>query len=1065
MLNEPMTNEPVRRLIPTLMLCLTIGLALTGHAPAEEPIADQPAAGEKTSEEPLLSQPRLLTFEGRRSGEGYFDSTGKRMVFQSERDPANPFYQIYLNDFETGDLTRVSPGFGKTTCAWIHPSGERVLFASTHEDPNARQEQIDELELRATGQQRRYAWDYDPTFELYVAELDSIADGSTAGLTRLTDAMGYDAEASYSPDGTRIVFASNRAAYEQELPPRLREQFELDPSLMIDLYIMDADGTDVRRLTNEIGYDGGPFFSADGKKICWRRFTPDGATAEIYTMNVDGTDVRRLTELGAMSWAPFFHPSGDYLVFTTNRHGFGNFELYLVRTDGQGDLVRVTHTDHFDGLPVFVMTGEDPSDAKLSWTSNRVLDFDGSIKMDGDGVAKGTSQIYIADFDDAAARRLLGLNSGQPADEADTEDAIVARANASATDAGFTPADASRHVDYLTRPELGGRMTGTPGEIRATNYVAAYLESLGFLPAGENGTFFDSFDFPAGSSLGLGNSLTIAWAGDAASADPPTSLSAPELGTTWTPLSFSNVGSVKPSDVVFAGYGLQVPGDDEFDEVDNYVHLNVVDQWVMVLRDLPQDITPKQRQRLARYGAPRRKASIARDLGARGIIFVAGPTSQVGRELIRFDSDASQAQVSLAAISIDNATASAMFAATGHDLAATQKELDSGEPAMGFALSGLQIAAEIDVIRKTGTGRNVIARLPVEADSPEPTFPFVMVGAHVDHLGTGGSSNSLARADEEGQIHVGADDNASGVAAMLEIAQSIANGRRTGELKMKRDLVVAAWSGEELGLFGSQAFVDQFADLFPTAPVPAVDPDVVAIAQAHGMTTDAVPLTDSIAVYLNLDMVGRLDEKLIIQGIGSSPGFAGEVQRRNVPVGLPLQLDKTSTRLPTDASALVARDVPILSAFTGAHEDYHTPRDTPEKLDYDGLAKIGRLFGLLTRGFLTSAKPPEFKLDEGPQSNDDVPRARLTAYLGTIPDYGSGDVKGLKLSGVAGDGPADNAGVRGGDVIIELAGRKIEDIYDYTYAIEALKIGETVDIVVKRDGQDVRLSVTPGSRD
>ncbi|MGB7326189.1 MAG: M28 family peptidase, partial [Rubripirellula sp.] len=341
----------------------------------------------------------------------------------------------------------------------------------------------------------------------------------------------------------------------------------------------------------------------------------------------------------------------------------------------------------------------------------------------------------------------------------------------------------------------------------------------------------------------------------------------------------------------------------------------------------------------------------------------------------------------------------------------------------------------------------------------------VVVGAHIDHLGKGGGSNSLAKEDERDGIHVGADDNASGVAAMLEIAQYLAAEKKAGRLNAKRDLLVAGWSGEELGLFGSQAFVDAYYDLYPSAPKTPVDADYAAAAAAHGMTTDAAPLTAAVAAYLNLDMVGRLREKLVIQGLGSSPGFDSEVQRRNVPVGLELTLDKTSTRLPTDASAFVARDVPILSAFTGAHEDYHTPRDTPDKLNYEGAAKISRLFALLTRGFMAAEEPPKFELAEGEASEKDVPRANLTAYLGTIPDYVAGDIKGLKLSGVAGEGPAAKAGVKGGDVIVELAGRKIEDIYDYTYAIEALKIGEEVKIVVRRGDENVNLQVTPTARE
>ncbi|MCG8650566.1 MAG: M28 family peptidase, partial [Pirellulales bacterium] len=895
--------------------------------------------------------------------------------------------------------------------------------ASTQDDPQAVAKQKAEIELRQSGKQRRYSWDYDENYELYARDLES------GQYTRLTHTRGYDAEASYSPDGKQIVFASNRQAFSRPLSERERQQFEVDPAFMIDLYIMDADGGNVRRLTDVAGYDGGPFFSPDGKKICWRRFSENGATAEVYTMNVDGSDVRRLTKLGAMSWAPYFHPSGDYLIFTTNKHGFGNFELYLVRADGQGEPVRVTYTDGFDGLPVFLPDGN-----RLSWTSNRTK--------------QKRSQIFLAQWNDAEARSRLGL-------AAKNQDQDAALATAEVSSPEFTPADVGRHVDYLTRPELGGRLTGTEGEKRATAYVAAYLENLGFEPAGQDGSYFHEFEFPAGSKLTADNQLLLG--------DQPLT-----LDEQWLPLTFSRVGKIAAAPVVFAGYGMVVPGSEDRQEYDSYVHLDVTDKWVMVLRDLPQDITADRRQQLARYSAPRRKATIARDLGARGIIFVAGPTSKVKSQLIRFDRNGSQASVSLGVISISNAVASQMFEKAGKDLAKTQAALDDGSMQMGFPLQGVQISATVGIDRQQGTGRNVIARLTAGSKANFQD-PVVIVGAHIDHLGRGGGGGSLARDDERDLIHVGADDNASGVAAMLEIAQYLAAEKAAGRLPGKRDLIVAAWSGEELGLFGSQAFVESFYDLYPAAPraSAAADPHghahTAAHAHAHGVSPNSQPLTAAVAAYLNLDMVGRLREKLVVQGIGSSPGFAGEVQRRNLPVGLDLQLDKTSTRLPTDASAFVGREVPILSAFTGAHEDYHTPRDTPDKLNYEGAAKIARLFALLTRGVMTAAEPPKFELDtEGESQN--APRVRLTAYLGTIPDYVAGDIKGLRLSGVTGGAPAAKAGLRSGDVIVKLAGRKIEDVYDYTYAIEALKIGEEVEIVAIRGKKTVVLKVTPEAR-
>ena len=1014
-----------------------------------------------TAEDQFVSGTRQITFEGRRAGEGYFSADGHRMVFQSERDPSNPFYQIYLTDLRNGDIRRVSPGYGKTTCAWIHPEGDRVLFAGTMDDPEARQKQVDELEIRAAGKQRRYAWDYDPAYELYEVNL------TTGHQTRLSDAVGYDAEASYSPDGTEIIFASNRAAFEpgglERMSPRQRELFKLDPAFMNDLYIMRSDGTDVRRLTDEPGYDGGPFFSADGTRICWRRFSEDGATAEIFVADRDGRDVRRLTDIGAMSWAPYFHPSGDYLIFTTNRHGFANFELYLVRADGGGQPVRVTHTDGFDGLPVFLPGGD-----RLSWTSTR-----------GE---QSRSQIYLADWDHAAARGALGMDPTDDTSGVDTAD-------------DYAAADLMKHVDYLTRKELGGRLTGTEGERMATAYVASYLDGLGFVPAGERGSYFQEFEFPAGSEILPATTAVI-------HGEPLT------LDVDYRPLVFSGDAEMEADEVIFAGYGMQVPpsdsgdrspedraddevaggdddsGDDSADDVnagagsiadllgdgyDSYVHLNVEGRYVMVLRDMPQNISPELRQRMARYSSPRRKAAIARDLGAKGILFVTGPTSGVKNQLIRFDTAASGAKISLAAVSISDEVAQRILGDDDDmDLGNLQRSLDDGSMAMGMLIEETPIAITTSIQRNTGTGRNVIARLPATGDAGAPVqYPVVMVGAHIDHLGRGGGGNSLARDDEQEQIHFGADDNASGVAAMLEIAQSLAAARRSGNLEVRRDLMVAAWSGEELGLFGSQAFIGDVESLLSDAPVPRVDPDSTEarVAAAHGMTTDAAPLGDVIAAYFNLDMVGRLEEKLIVQGIGSSPGFEAEVRRRNVPVGLDLSLDKTATRLPTDASSFVARDVPILSLFTGAHEDYHTPRDTADKLDYESMTDIARLGGLIVRGWLTADQPPPFELDEGESAGQEVPRARLTAYLGTIPDYVPSEVVGLKLSGVSKGGPADLAGVAGGDVIVRLAGKKIEGIYDYTYAIEALKIGQEVEIVVVRGDKTVPMRITPTSRE
>ena len=330
--------RPVRALLTALFTALpTLAIA------AESPI----------------SGARQLTFEGKRAGEGYFAADGSAMIFQSERDEKNPFYQMYLMDLESGDVDLMSPGIGKTTCGWIAPDGSKVMFSSTHHEPEAEAKMQAELDFRASGQTRRYSWDYDPEYEIFARDL------ATGEFTRLTDAPGYDAEGSYSPDGSKILFASNRHAYSEELTEAEAKRLEIDPSYFMDLYVMDGDGSNVRRLTDVPGYDGGPFWSADGSQFTWRRFSESGKTAEVFVANADGSNQRPVTDMGVMSWAPFFHPSGAYLIFNTNLLGFANFELYIVDVAGTREPVRVSDRDGFDGLATFTPDGK-----KISWTSN-----------------------------------------------------------------------------------------------------------------------------------------------------------------------------------------------------------------------------------------------------------------------------------------------------------------------------------------------------------------------------------------------------------------------------------------------------------------------------------------------------------------------------------------------------------------------------------------------------------------------------------------------------------------------------------------------------------------------
>ena len=991
---------------------------------------DSVSESENPSEEAdFITGVRQITFEGKRAGEGYFSNDASLMVFQSERRLDNPFYQMYLLDFTTGDIENVSPGHGKTTCGWIHPDNNRVLLASTHEDPQAREKQKAELELRESGEERRYSWDYDENYELYAF------NRAAKTYTRLTTAKGYDAEGSYSPDGKQIAFASNRNAYSGEMSERQKKMFDLDPATMMEIFIMNADGTNVRQLTESPGYDGGPFFSPDGKKICWRRFSENGLRAEIMTMDIDGSKQRTITNMKKMSWAPYYHPSGEYLIFTTNKHGFKNFELYIVDAEGKSEPVRVTDTDDFDGLASFTSDGK-----QITWTSKRTPNH--------------TSQVHLADWNHEAALEALKVAETVSQKTAETASKPVAesvsqaspnedkaafetgKSNARQSSSEFRPADIVRHVRYLCRPELNGRMTGSAGEKKAVSYVAAYFDYLGLKPAGDNGKWFQKFKFPDGAELLESNELNLFTDSLADMNDKKTGPEELVVDKDWRPLTFSGNVQVAPLQIVFAGYGIVAPAKDDFEEYDSYVHLDVKDKWVLVFRFVPEDASAELRRHFQFYGSLRKKAFYARQRGAKGLLVVSGPSSQVKNQLIPLRNDFSPSGSSIAAISITDAVAEKMLAVSGKDLKTLQQKFDSGEPGMGFNLDQhVRLSGNIGVNKITGTGRNVLGRLQA---GDTPSQEVIVVGAHIDHLGAGKSGGSLAKEDQQNAIHFGADDNASGVAAMLEVAEYLSAQKKAGKLNLKRDVIFAGWSGEELGLHGSKHFARKFlqeaelqAEAANTDTVkkqadqqqPAHDtshdfnltldaagkislngdpvkmseldksiefigksfPDFEVTIKAHpdclhssvvalyqklndaGISKIALGLTGGkskvaepkIVAALNMDMVGRLTDKLILQGVSSSPVWPSLVETKNAVVGLPVSLSN-ETDLPTDASSFYQIGVPILSAFTGSHRDYHTPRDTPEKLNYRDAARIARLMGLITRSLAIAHQPPKF---------------------------------------------------------------------------------------------------------
>lgn len=585
--------------------------------------------------------------------------------------------------------------------------------------------------------------------------------------------------------------------------------------------------------------------------------------------------------------------------------------------------------------------------------------------------------------------------------------AVLLAAFGSAPAASQTPEDLKVDVAALTGPGTDGRAVGTPGAATARRYLISELEAAGAEPLpGQEGLGIP-FGFIAGvedrgSSLRAGGHKRFG--SDQVRA-----------------FAFSETGEVQ-GDLFFAGYGISLP-DNAGTEYDSYAGHDLRDQVVVVLRYFPDDVDDETRAILNRHADFRSKASAARDRGAVGMVMITGPESEGAGEFAPdgFDISAPGSQ-GILAVSIDGAAGERLFAGSGITLSEVQRALDRGEVDSGsFPLTGFATLT-VDLERTRGSGANVVGVLPAADGSVLP--PYVAVGAHYDHLGMGGSGSLNPHGPAA--VHPGADDNASGTAAVLALARAVS------EAPLARPVLIGFWSGEESGLLGSRAFI-----------------------------RDEISPSELVA-YINLDMVGRLEEnRLTVQALGSSSVWPGIVERANIPGGFDLALSD-DPYLPTDSSAFNSEGVPTLNLFTGTHSDYHRPSDTADKLNYEGLARIARFTGLVARRVAESDPAPEFvQVERSPETS--TSRASMRAYTGTIPEYAT-EIEGLQLGGVMAGGPAEKAGLQKGDVIVEFAGTPVLNIYDYMNALEAARIGEPLTVVFLRGGERMTVTLVPAAR-
>jgi hypothetical protein len=584
--------------------------------------------------------------------------------------------------------------------------------------------------------------------------------------------------------------------------------------------------------------------------------------------------------------------------------------------------------------------------------------------------------------------------------------AVAARADARKPDAAG--ADRVRaDVARLSDDAWQGRRAGTEGADQAAVWVARRFQEIGLGPAGDRGSFFQAFTFIDGVILGKGNRLALVAAGTRREG---------KVEADFRPLAFSAPGQVQ-APVVFAGYGI-ASSDLGYDD---YAGLDVKDKVVVVLRYGPTGDDPHSRW--AAFTPLRMKVAAARERGARAVLVVTGPgTKDAPDELVALRADASLVDAGLPAFSVRRALVEPLFAAVGTTLEAAQAKIDGSQKPAPLALGESRIDAVADLTPRRSTTRNVVGRL-----GPADAAEAIVVGAHYDHLGLGTSGSLDPR--PEGKVHHGADDNASGVAGMLELAHRLAS-----RPSPKRAVVFVAFGAEELGTLGSSYFVKN-------APLP--------FERVMGM--------------FNLDMVGRLrEDALDVHGVGTSPAFPPLVEEAAKATSLKPRLHQGGFG-PSDHSPFYAAGKPVLFVFTGSHSDYHRPSDTADKVDAAGVVRAVSFLEPIVDGVLDAPTALAFTRVKAEQEQEGSASRGFRVYVGGVPDY-SEETVGVKFSGVSPGSPAEKAGLQAGDVLVKFGSKEIRNIYDYTYALGEKKPGEEVVLVVKRAGQDVALTVVLGSR-
>ena len=561
-------------------------------------------------------------------------------------------------------------------------------------------------------------------------------------------------------------------------------------------------------------------------------------------------------------------------------------------------------------------------------------------------------------------------------------------------------------IKTLAAPNMEGRGAGTKGISRAANLIEKRYKSLKLQPAGVEG-YKQPFRLVTGARLRGANHLIVENAGIKTDA---------KINQDFVPFSFSSSGKIS-APVVFAGYGVTA---EEF-HYDDYAGLDVKDKIVLLLRYEPPSFGEKAAQHgFTQHSQIITKVINARNHGAKAVVLVNGKLADGEEDLLtRFGSVSGPENIGIPCIQVKNALAESWLRSAGKSLDQVQKQINSPSAPQSFALpDSFHLSLQVDIETTRATVSNILAYLPGQTDE------YVIVGAHYDHLGRG-NFDSLAPS-QIGQIHPGADDNASGTAGVMELARILASQH----IQPKRGVLFMDFAGEELGLLGSAYWVAH-----PTRPL------------------------EKAVAMINMDMIGRIkDEKVYVGGVGTGSTFKSQLEEaaKKEP-SLKLEFSQGGYAS-SDHTSFVSKKIPVLFFFSGLHADYHKPSDTWDKINSKSAAELLDLVDSVAVQLADAPQPPAFQVVAEDKPTGTSGGSGYGVYFGSIPDFGQTE-DGVKFSDVKPNSPAAKAGLKAGDVLVQFGDKPIHNLYDFTDALRRGKIGEVVEVRVLRDGKPMTASV------